>query len=183
MHDCVEAGVKVSIQLDLSAAMYSVGDPVPLAVVEGDQCLYLDEAERSAVLKCFKYLEKKHLTRVLDFSSRVAHGLDENDTYGYVNEAIYSLGKVIEQWESSMKKCEMFVLDFEAKIVWEKLNGVLSDKGKVYELLIESMEILINIYACKLSTSRSSMNHLEYTRKKYHTKSTEKGLANIRKVM
>lgn len=113
--ECGEQGVKVAIKLVVSSAKYSVGQKITTAVVEGDPNGPNVLAEKSALLKAMKHLSDKHLIKVLDYSSRVANGIESNSIFGDVNAALYSVEKLIGQWEANIGKCKQLSLKLEGK--------------------------------------------------------------------
>lgn len=113
--DCGPRGIRVSIKLNVSCAKYSVGQKMSVVEVEGDTTQSRMLAEKTAIMKAFKHLNEKHLIRIRDFSSKVAHDLEGASMFGYLNAAVYNVEQLVEKWQIVMDKCESIAVQVGAK--------------------------------------------------------------------
>lgn len=121
--DCGDNGVKFSVKLDVSGLRSVSGDRISQSVVVGEASFNRNTAETSAAWKAMKHLTEKHLVKLLDFSSRVAHNLDSYNTYDLVIDGMGSLEKIFGQWEVTFGKCESFAVDLEHKQFYDNVSG------------------------------------------------------------
>lgn len=180
---CGQQGVKFSIKLDVSSAKYFVGQTITAAVVEGEPSNSKVLAEKRAVMRAIKLLNDRNLIRILDYSSRVAGSIETNNAFGDVNAALFSLEKLIAQCDITLAKCKSLSVKLDAKDAHNDAVEHECDKWDMYGSLKEYMGVLVDMFTTKVTRARARATDLEFQRKKYHNKSTEKYQAGIRKVI
>lgn len=146
------------------------------AVVESEPSQSRMVAEKDAVMKAFKHLNDKHLIKIKDFSSRVAHDVESNSAFGDVNSAMHSVEKLIDQWEIVMDKCQNIAVELAGK---EDTDD--NEQKDVYGDFNQFIQMMVDAYKLDVAQARAKAKDLECERKKYHSRSTERYHTDLRK--
>lgn len=180
--DCGDDGVKVSIKLDVSNFPTSGGERILYSVVVGECSRSHAVAEASAVKSAFKLLEKNHLIRVVDFSSRLTQKVESYHAHYLLREGIVALQEVLVQWEMTLGKCEVFGVELERKEFPCNLVPSSTPHGLVYGSLSNSLTDLHNSIHARTKVVKDGLNDISSELALYVKRLEEKGNLQLRTV-